>query len=737
MTTSAHEILGWIGWAVVHSLWQGALLGLVLWFCLSVTPRHAVRLRYRMALGGLLALFILNVGTFISYSLEADIANVVIGAGAADNMSAQLPLGGRDTGLEAQMSWWFSIRQWIDAHSIFIFCVWIVGVAFFTIKTGLQLAAVQYIRRSAVPDVPESWRRIWGRLSAEAKCRRPVVLMVSAIVDTPMLVGYLKPAVIFPVAAVNRLSIEEVEAILWHELMHLVQADHWWNLFTKIMETLYYYHPAVWFMAAQVRTEREHQCDRQVLGKGVPALTYAQALLRLQELRQGERSYLSVAAVGTKKSLLERVKRILGHHETTNHMKQRVSSLVLGMALVVSWAISTGFTGQQVLAEGQIEEGMGLVDTIPKRSGKVIFIEKSGVKYELEMREGQIEKARKDGHTVPAEELQALQERVGQITPPPAPGLFAGSPPPPPVPGMHPAPADGAVPPPPPPVMMPPVPTEGSIPPPPPPPPAIFPGGRKAPKPPARKYKSQHHDNDRAEIRWFFGDTLEVRHFPDKTHMKIVKGEGAAREILVIEKRKAGEDRHAAYELRKFSGQAHKGPFPEAYTYHLRKADDEIVEYELKLREALRNNQGAAQHLQIRENQIRRAVRENQRAMFQIQKELETAAAGHRAFAPKYKVVVEREFDEISPGMFPAPDRRHRRHDTKPRISSFEKTLLRNDYISDPADYNLKMNEKWIKVNGKKIKGKAYERLKKIYETETGQQLPGDFNVSIKKETSH
>ncbi len=123
--------------------------------------------------------------------------------------------------------------------------------------------------------------------------------------------------------------------------------------------------------------------------------------------------------------------------------------------------------------------------------------------------------------------------------------------------------------------------------------------------------------------------------------------------------------------------------------------------------------------------------------MFQIQKEVETAAAGHRAFAPKYKVVVEREFDEISPGMFPAPDRRHRRHDTKPRISSFEKALLRNDYISDPADYNLKMNEKWIKVNGKKIKGKAYERLKKIYETETGQQLPDDFNVSIKKETSH
>jgi beta-lactamase regulating signal transducer with metallopeptidase domain len=147
-------------------------------------------------------------------------------------------------------------------------------------------------------------RRIAYRLGLPAAAH----VVESALVEVPTVVGWLRPAILLPMAAMAALSPAQIEAVLAHELAHIRRHDYAVNLLQTIAETVLFYHPAVWWLSARVRTEREHCCDEVAVRISGDAVAYARALAELEAWRTSSPA-LALAATGG--SLLERVRRIL------------------------------------------------------------------------------------------------------------------------------------------------------------------------------------------------------------------------------------------------------------------------------------------------------------------------------------------------------------------------------------------------------------------------------------------
>jgi hypothetical protein len=148
-----------------------------------------------------------------------------------------------------------------------------------------------------------------ARLCDALAIRHAVRLLESAAVQVPAVVGSLRPVILLPVSALSGLTTEQVEMVLAHELAHVRRHDFLLNLLQTVVETLLFFHPAVWWMSRRVRVEREHCCDDLAVAVCGDPARYARALARLEELRT-EPLPLAMAADGG--SLLERVRRLAG-----------------------------------------------------------------------------------------------------------------------------------------------------------------------------------------------------------------------------------------------------------------------------------------------------------------------------------------------------------------------------------------------------------------------------------------
>ena len=130
-----------------------------------------------------------------------------------------------------------------------------LGVAILGVRlAGGWLLARHLVRRGAEPasaEIQALARRVADRLALE----RVVRVAQSSAVVVPMMIGWLKPVVLFPAGVLSGLSPLQIEALLAHELAHIRRHDYLVNLLQSIVETLLFYHPAVWWASRQVRIE--------------------------------------------------------------------------------------------------------------------------------------------------------------------------------------------------------------------------------------------------------------------------------------------------------------------------------------------------------------------------------------------------------------------------------------------------------------------------------------------------
>ena len=127
-----------------------------------------------------------------------------------------------------------------------------------------------------VRRAPPEWQEALTKLGAQIPLSRPMPLLVSALVQVPTVVGWLRPVVLVPVGALGGLPAEYLEALLMHELAH-IRHDYLVNMLQSVAEALLFYHPAVWWVSGQIRAERELCCGDVAVSVSGNALTYARA----------------------------------------------------------------------------------------------------------------------------------------------------------------------------------------------------------------------------------------------------------------------------------------------------------------------------------------------------------------------------------------------------------------------------------------------------------------------------
>ena len=306
--------------ALLHFLWQGALIAFALWIALTLLRRSAPNARYAACAAALVLMTAAPAVTmFALLERPAPVraaADIVFTLAAASIAPAAPSL---------------VLRQWIVPG-------WALGVVIFALRLTFAWRHVARLRRTATPvDSPlmERAHSIASRIAAA----RPVRILVSAVAEAPCVVGWLKPVILIPASALAGLDAAQLEAILAHELAHIRRHDYLANLLQTIVETLLFYHPAVWWVSARMRQERELCCDDLAVRCCGDALVYARALTRVERLRTAPVTV--VAATGG--SLLYRIQRLTGgaHESAPSRLPLVLALLALALPLAPHRAAAT------------------------------------------------------------------------------------------------------------------------------------------------------------------------------------------------------------------------------------------------------------------------------------------------------------------------------------------------------------------------------------------------------------
>jgi beta-lactamase regulating signal transducer with metallopeptidase domain len=139
--------------------------------------------------------------------------------------------------------------------------LWIGGVALSSIRIVVGWRLTRRLIRSASDAVPESVKQAFALVKERMALTRPVRLLLSEQIDGPAAIGWLKPVVLLPLTTITGLDPMQLQAVLAHELAHIRRHDFFVNVLQQCVESLLFYHPAVWWLSGRIRMEREHVCD--------------------------------------------------------------------------------------------------------------------------------------------------------------------------------------------------------------------------------------------------------------------------------------------------------------------------------------------------------------------------------------------------------------------------------------------------------------------------------------------
>ncbi len=339
------------GWTFVHFLWQGLAIGAIYGIYLGAF-RTRPQARY---LGGCLAL-LLMVGA-VAQTYHSQFRTLTNDARAkahptpvtyqhsaitfsqcrSCHLIVDEPAGGLP---DSEMAAPLPLKEGASPQTTSPFlsrgiAIWLVGMILLSLRLAISNTIIQRLRRShsGLPD--PSIISSLGKISGQVGVRTSVQIFLSKEVTIPTVIGWLRPVILLPVVSIAGLSRIQLNAILAHELAHIRRHDYLVNLLQHVLEIVFFFHPAVWFISSTIRKEREFCCDDIAANTSRSIVDYARALATLEKLRS-DRPVLGMAANGG--TLLARIRRLGGYDNP------RSRSLLFSSALILVTAISVPLT---------------------------------------------------------------------------------------------------------------------------------------------------------------------------------------------------------------------------------------------------------------------------------------------------------------------------------------------------------------------------------------------------------
>ena len=331
------------GWVLIHSLWQYLFVAAVMAVITRSMQRGSARSRYCVLVIAMASCVAVPLVTWrllpgnaldpqtnrsnssnrkSSSVLPSDLAN--LRSGTEHRFPGHAPgivktevatVDRRDTAAPTEENsskprqpWVESIGSLLRPWLAWIVAAWFAGVTLFSLRPLIGWQMLRRLRCTGVSAVSHEVQAALARVSLGLGLRRVVTVLQSTLVPAPVVIGYVRPVILLPVSLLTSIPPSQLEAILAHELAHIRRHDFVINLLQTLMETLFFYHPAVWWLSHRIRIEREHCCDDLVVASIGNTLEYGRALLAIAELR-GNRSLFALGAADG--SLRSRVRRIL------------------------------------------------------------------------------------------------------------------------------------------------------------------------------------------------------------------------------------------------------------------------------------------------------------------------------------------------------------------------------------------------------------------------------------------
>lgn len=256
------------------------------------------------------------------------------------------------------------LRPWLGTMVV----AWSIGVLVFSLRPITGWVSVCRLRTRGTSAVPQSVHETLRELCARLQIRRRVDVMASTVVSSPVVIGCFRSLILLPASFAASVPVSQLEAILAHELAHVRRYDYFVNLLQTLMETLFFYHPAVWWLSHRIRIEREHCCDDLVVNVLNNRVDYGRALLAVEEYRT---QFMTLAMNAGGGSLLTRVRRILSVRRDDSG--QGASSVLALVGLLVctlaglSWSAAVAGNDEATGAanDEKVEKGAASTESSP------------------------------------------------------------------------------------------------------------------------------------------------------------------------------------------------------------------------------------------------------------------------------------------------------------------------------------------------------------------------------------
>ena len=363
----SQEIVQKLGWTLLHFVWQAAAVALLLAILLALLRKAAANVRYIVACAALGLIVLLPIVTIqlVPVSTPQPIAGieptpapVILPAQefreipAVEMTIPEGPVQYENAGPAYKDSWKQQAADLLEPALPYIVSVWLLGVFGLSLWHLGGWTQLQRLRKKMVRQVDESLYAKLRRLSQRLRVKRAVQLAESAMVQVPTVIGWLRPIILLPASTLTGLTSEQLEALLAHELAHIRRYDYLFNIIQTIVETLGFYHPAVWWVSHKIRIERENCCDDLAVSISGDRIRYARALTSMEEIR-GRRGELAVAASGG--NLFGRIHRLIDKESTessrTSWIPSAITILLIAIMVIPTTLALTGQNKTQPTAE--------------------------------------------------------------------------------------------------------------------------------------------------------------------------------------------------------------------------------------------------------------------------------------------------------------------------------------------------------------------------------------------------
>lgn len=349
-----------IGWSLIHSLWQAALIGLVLATLLKLLSRAKPQSRYFIACVALAAMIILPViTTYFLHIRPTNPPDIIVEDDSAVAMSVDSNLQntrviGNEGIVGTQKNNWINrtiTETWNTSERVenflpWLILLWLVGVVIYAIKLGGGLFCAANLRRLPVNAFNPVLDDLVNELTSRLSIKRKIKICESSLINVPMTIGWIYPLILIPPSSLLGLTPFQLQTIITHELIHIKRYDFLINFLQSVVETLLFYHPAVFWTSRKIREEREYICDDLTVALCKDSVGYARALTKVARFHSKAEQLVVAATSGGE--LKDRIYRLVSNSQNPGFSKNSILSNVWAI-VVISLFLAVIFGGLKVL----------------------------------------------------------------------------------------------------------------------------------------------------------------------------------------------------------------------------------------------------------------------------------------------------------------------------------------------------------------------------------------------------